>query len=99
MGDATPRAVSAMTRFVTAAAYDADVFRGLMETVLCVALPQEVLARPAIRSKVEALGDAELPPVPGPDRARLLELLAGFERPRRLHSGPGRRVAHEQLAI
>jgi hypothetical protein len=65
-----------MARFVAAAAYDPDLFRGLIETVLCMALPQEVLERPGIRDKIEQYGDAEPPPTPGPDRGELLRLLA-----------------------
>ena len=48
----------------------------LIETVQCTALPQEVLARPAIARRVAAVGDEPLPPWPGPDRAQLLRLLA-----------------------
>jgi 2-polyprenyl-6-methoxyphenol hydroxylase-like FAD-dependent oxidoreductase len=98
-GGAPPAVPSAMTRFVTAAAYDADVYRALMETVLCVALPQEVLARPAIRAGVEASGDAELPPAPGPDRARLVELLAGSERAPRIFSGRGTPMRPAEVAV
>ena len=70
------RTGSVMERFVAAAARDADVYRGLIETVLCTALPQEVLARPGFREKVERYGDADVPHVPGPDRQQLLDLLA-----------------------
>src|SRR6185312_7259083 len=38
---------SMMDRFVRAAGQDAVVFRALLETVLCLALPQQVLRRPA----------------------------------------------------
>jgi hypothetical protein len=75
-GREPPRAESIMARFVAAAAYDPDLFRGLIETVLCMALPQEVLERPGIRDKIEQHGDAEPPPTPGPDRGELLRLLA-----------------------
>jgi flavin-dependent dehydrogenase len=82
MGDARqgtvrPRPDSLMNRFVTAAPYDPDLFRGFMETINCAAPPREVLARPGIRERIEKLGG--VPPVnsPGPDRARLLDLLAG----------------------
>jgi flavin-dependent dehydrogenase len=71
-----PRAGSIMARFAAAAPYDPDVFRGLLETILCMALPQEVLERPGIRDKIEQYGDAEPPPTPGPDREELLRLLA-----------------------
>ena len=75
-GREPPRADSIMARFVAAAAYDPDLFRGLIETVLCMALPQEVLERPGIRDKIEQYGDAEPPAMPGPDRGELLRLLA-----------------------
>jgi 2-polyprenyl-6-methoxyphenol hydroxylase-like FAD-dependent oxidoreductase len=75
-GREPPRADSIMARFVAAAAYDPDVFRGLIETVLCMALPQEVLDRPGIKDKIEQYGDAEPPLTPGPDRGELLRLLA-----------------------
>ena len=51
------------------------MFRALIETVQCTALPQEVLARPAVARAVEA-SDGPLRPFPGPDRAQLLRLLA-----------------------
>lgn len=62
-------------RFLAAAMQDADVFRALLETVTCLALPAEVLARPGMRQKVDRHGDAPRPPSPGPDRTRLLQLL------------------------
>jgi hypothetical protein len=63
-------------RFLAAAMHDADVFRAFIETVHCLALPREVLARPHIARQVERLGDRPLSPPPGPDRAALLRLLA-----------------------
>jgi flavin-dependent dehydrogenase len=66
---------SIMARFVTAAGYDADVYRSFVETVLCLALPQEVLERPGLVDKIEKYRDAEPLVTPGPDRRELLELL------------------------
>lgn len=63
-------------RFLAAAGYDADVFRALLDTVLCLAQPEEVLARPQIRAAIEAAGDARPAPFPGPNRRQLLDLLA-----------------------
>ena len=63
------------TRFLTAATRDADVWRAVIETVVCVALPQEVLARPGMRERIDELGTGEPPKPPGPDRAQLLQLL------------------------
>jgi flavin-dependent dehydrogenase len=70
------RTGSMMERFLATAARDADVYRGFMETVLCMALPEEVLARPGFSETIERHGDGDIPPVPGPDRRQLLDLLA-----------------------
>jgi 2-polyprenyl-6-methoxyphenol hydroxylase-like FAD-dependent oxidoreductase len=75
-GREPPAPDPAVTRFLAASRTDADVFRSLIEMVQCTALPQEVLARPAVAWAVEAAGDDPLPPFPGPDRAQLLRLLA-----------------------
>jgi 2-polyprenyl-6-methoxyphenol hydroxylase-like FAD-dependent oxidoreductase len=76
-GISPPPPDSLIGRFFMVAAFDPGLFRGLIETVTCVALPQEVLARPGIREKVESLSDIRPPAAPAPDRQRLLELLAG----------------------
>jgi 2-polyprenyl-6-methoxyphenol hydroxylase-like FAD-dependent oxidoreductase len=60
--------------FATAAATDPDAFRGMLDLVMCLARPDEVFARPAVRAAVAAAGAPV--PLPGPDRARLLALLA-----------------------
>jgi 2-polyprenyl-6-methoxyphenol hydroxylase-like FAD-dependent oxidoreductase len=70
-----PAADPRVVRFVTAAMRDADVFRGLMETITCLATPQQVLARPDIAAKVDELGTTDTFEMPGPDRSRLLRLL------------------------
>ncbi len=74
-GREPPRADSPLTRIGAAAGHDADVFRAFLETVLCLAPPQDVIARPGMKEKIgqSALG----PPaaVPGPDRQQLLQLL------------------------
>lgn len=67
---------SPMARFVTAAGHDPDVFRGLIETVMCLALPQEVQQRPALKAKIDDLGRRAPTPTPGPDRDQLLRLLS-----------------------
>ncbi|MHA6795894.1 NAD(P)/FAD-dependent oxidoreductase [Pseudonocardia bannensis] len=64
------------SRFLAAAVQDPDVFRGLIETVTCLALPQEVQERPDVADAVERLGSAPPSRVPGPDRQQLLQLLA-----------------------
>jgi 2-polyprenyl-6-methoxyphenol hydroxylase-like FAD-dependent oxidoreductase len=67
---------SPVTRLAMAATYDADVFRALLETVQCLALPQEVLQRPGMMDKVDRYARSEPPSVPGPDREQLLSMLA-----------------------
>lgn len=57
--------------------YDPDVFRGFIETIMCLALPQEVFARPGFLDKVSKAAEGkEAFQMPGPDRAQLLQLLA-----------------------
>jgi 2-polyprenyl-6-methoxyphenol hydroxylase-like FAD-dependent oxidoreductase len=59
-----------------AAPFDADVFRGLVETIGCLALPQEVFARPGMWERVETATPDESFAIPGPTRDDLLSLLA-----------------------
>jgi 2-polyprenyl-6-methoxyphenol hydroxylase-like FAD-dependent oxidoreductase len=68
---------SPLGRLVNAAAYDPEAFRAFLATVLCLALPQDVLTRPDISDTLEWIGDKTPPPFPGPDRPRLLQLLSG----------------------
>ncbi len=74
-----PMPDSPMARLLRAAAVDPDAYRGLIETAVCTALPQEVVTRPAVAAVIARQADTPPapPPVPGPDRARLLSLLAG----------------------
>ncbi len=67
---------SIMTGLTAAAPYDADVFRALLETVLCLAQPQEVIARPGMKEKIDQPGYPPSGPPPGPDRGQLLQLLS-----------------------
>jgi 2-polyprenyl-6-methoxyphenol hydroxylase-like FAD-dependent oxidoreductase len=76
-GSAPPPPNAAMMRFMIAAGQDADVFRAFVETVVCLALPQEVMARPHIAAKISALGKVPPPAAPVISRDRLLELFAG----------------------
>lgn len=55
--------------------HDPDVFRGMLETVMCLALPHEVFARPGFLEKIAPFRGADGGRVPGPDRAALLELV------------------------
>ncbi|MEA2901669.1 MAG: hypothetical protein QOH36_1556 [Actinomycetota bacterium] len=62
---------------VGAAVYqDPVVFRGSLETAMCLALPEEVFARPGFMDRVRAVSPGPPMPMPGPDRKELLELLA-----------------------
>lgn len=55
---------------------DPDVFRAGMEISSCLALPQEVFARPGLAQKVLEAAGGEVARLPGPDRAQVLELVA-----------------------
>jgi 2-polyprenyl-6-methoxyphenol hydroxylase-like FAD-dependent oxidoreductase len=57
--------------------HDADVFRAMLEARCMITPAREVFARPGLAERVMALAqEHERPPLPGPDRERLLELLA-----------------------
>lgn len=75
-GRRPPPPEPASARLLAAAMQDPDVFRAFLETVVCLALPEEVMARPNIAAAVDKLGGEAPRPFPGPDRTRLLELLA-----------------------
>jgi hypothetical protein len=75
-GRTPPDPPDSTRRFLTASRYDADVFRGFLEIVLCMALPQQVLTRPELQRRIERLGNEPVPPIPGPERDQLLTLLA-----------------------
>ena len=67
-----------MARLLVAASHDADVFRGMLEIAMCVALPDEVIARPHVAAKLAELDGQPLPPDPGIiDRHRMAALLDG----------------------
>ncbi len=61
--------------FQVAAASDPEVFRALMETMHCLALPRDVLARPDIEARVATKAGQVPPMLPGPDRDELLALV------------------------
>jgi hypothetical protein len=75
-GAPPPPRDSPMGRLLAAAPYDPDLFRGAIETISCLALPREVLARPGIQERLEQYSGAPSLNEPGPDRQRLLDLLA-----------------------
>ncbi|MGH4023640.1 MAG: FAD-dependent oxidoreductase [Pseudonocardiaceae bacterium] len=68
-GDPVLRAAAAATT------HDPDVFRGMAEIALCLALPQEVLARPGFMDKVAPFSDVLPAALPAPTRAELLDLV------------------------
>jgi hypothetical protein len=76
-GAPAPAAESLIGKLTVAASYDAELFRALIETVLCLAPPQEIVQRPGLREKIESLSGLEPIPMPGPDRTELLGLLDG----------------------
>jgi len=55
---------------------DADVFRAGMEISSCLALPQEVFARPGMATRVLEVAGGEVARLPAPTRAQVLELVA-----------------------
>ncbi len=75
-GRAWSPAGSIMSRLAATAMHDADLFRAMLETVMCLALPQAVIERPGIRDKIEQSDHCSPAPAPGPDRRRLLRLLS-----------------------
>ena len=76
-GTIPPAPNPAIARFIKAALHDADVFRAMFETVLCVALPQEVMARPYVIAKMAEFERHVLPPDHGIDRDQFMSLLDG----------------------
>ena len=76
-GTEPPAPDPAFTPLEVASAVDADAFRGLLDIILCLAQPEEVMARPAVAAAVRAAAGVTPQPFPGPDRAQLLALIAG----------------------
>jgi 2-polyprenyl-6-methoxyphenol hydroxylase-like FAD-dependent oxidoreductase len=72
----TAPADTPMARLTAAAGLDAAVFRGMIESAMCLALPEHVIQRPAISSALARLGPVTPRPLPGPDRPALLRLLS-----------------------
>ena len=67
-----PRQFEAASR---AMLHDADVLRGVIESLTGLALPQEVFARPGMWERVEAAATEGFA-FPGPSRDELLRLLS-----------------------
>jgi 2-polyprenyl-6-methoxyphenol hydroxylase-like FAD-dependent oxidoreductase len=74
-GTPLPAPNPVVSRLLAAASHDPDVVRAMLETVLCVALPQEVMARPYVAAKMAEFEGHALPPDHQMDRDRLLALL------------------------
>jgi flavin-dependent dehydrogenase len=64
-----------MAAVMKAVPRDPDVYRGFIETLTCLSLPQEVFARPGFMDKVNAYADDDPIVMPGPDRRQLLDLI------------------------
>ena len=65
-----------MAKLVFASSQDPDALRGLIEIAMCVALPQEVVARPRVAAKLAELDGQQLPPDSNViDRNRMASLL------------------------
>jgi len=62
--------------FVAASAYDPDVARAFLEVMACLALPQELMARPGLAEKVIAFAGAAIPEPQAPTRSEVLQLIA-----------------------
>jgi flavin-dependent dehydrogenase len=75
-GTEPPRPDPWRTALGSAMLHDPDVFRAVMETITCLALPQEIFSRPDISEKIAAHSGAEPMTMPGPDRAQLLDLIS-----------------------
>ena len=77
-GTPVPAPNPIMARLLVAASQDADVLRGMLEIAMCVALPEEVIARPHVAAKLAELDGHPLPPDPNIiDRHRMAALLHG----------------------
>ncbi|MFI1581062.1 NAD(P)/FAD-dependent oxidoreductase [Embleya sp. NPDC020630] len=79
--DRTTEPPDAPSPFGAAAFHDADLFRALLETATCLALPQDILTRPTIQAKLRTPRPTSTPTPPNPTpqpltRAHLLRLLA-----------------------
>ena len=66
-----------MSTFAVAALNDAEVFRAFLETIACIALPQEVMARPHVAAKMAEFEGRAPPRDLGMDLDQLLALLTG----------------------
>jgi 2-polyprenyl-6-methoxyphenol hydroxylase-like FAD-dependent oxidoreductase len=75
LGEEPPPPDPTAAAMAAATLRDPDVFRGMLEIGGCLALPDEVFARPGFMGKVHAHAGARTWAAPGPDREALLGLL------------------------
>jgi 2-polyprenyl-6-methoxyphenol hydroxylase-like FAD-dependent oxidoreductase len=61
--------------FLAAMPHDAELFRAYLETVACLALPDEVLARPGMQDRLARHAGRTPLQMPAPTRARLTQIL------------------------
>jgi flavin-dependent dehydrogenase len=77
-GSPMPAPNPVAAKLLLASSQDPDVLRGMIEIAMCVALPQEVIARPRVAAKLAELDGHPLPPDPSIiDRDRMAVLLHG----------------------
>ncbi|MGY4175802.1 2-polyprenyl-6-methoxyphenol hydroxylase-like FAD-dependent oxidoreductase [Bradyrhizobium sp. USDA 4518] len=77
-GTPMPAPNPVMAKLLVASSQDADALRGMIEIAMCLALPQEVIARPNVAAKLAELDGYPLPPDPNIiDRHRMAALLDG----------------------
>jgi 2-polyprenyl-6-methoxyphenol hydroxylase-like FAD-dependent oxidoreductase len=63
--------------FLTAARYDADLFRAFVEITSLLTLPRDVMVRPGVIDSIMAVGSHHAAPMPsGPSRAETLRILS-----------------------
>jgi 2-polyprenyl-6-methoxyphenol hydroxylase-like FAD-dependent oxidoreductase len=76
-GQPAPPGDPTFTRLLVAAGKDGEMFRAMIELMTGMTPATEVLTRPTVAAKLVDLGDGVPSRLPGPDRAQLLELIAG----------------------
>jgi flavin-dependent dehydrogenase len=75
-GREPPPGDARMRAFGVAMMHDAEVFRAYLETVACLALPDEVFARPGMLERLDQWADQPPMQMPAPSRQRLEQLLS-----------------------
>jgi flavin-dependent dehydrogenase len=70
------RADALRAALLTAMPHDPDLFRAFLESRCCITPLSETLAHPRLVERIlELARDRERPPIPGPNREQLLQLL------------------------